>query len=434
MGAVKGLLSTASDITTNDLVGEYQDTIFVRNSRGYNAGTTLFGLMSKLENEAADNLEYNWFERDPIKKTVYSVSTTVTTTSSISFGLSTASQAGEANAYLTSGTVLRSDVTGEYMILGAVPTTTAAIPVVERPVYNGIIPTAFAAATSWTIVTLGKAEGADPVAAAYENPNTIWNYIQTFNSTVEVTNAFKGSVLRSDIAGPLQDRRIQALERISRDIEFAYFFGANSTTVGALAGANSVFGTTGIRYTGGILSSLYAAGLATPNLGVLPVNAVTGNCLTGTAAANGTTTIGNFNLWLQSFMGYGSDCKLAFCGPKAYSAISSYANSGSSGYRIMQNETVYGMNISVINTPFGELSLTQHPLFREAVGQQGTIFAVDLPLMVQKVYEKLFLEDNIQSNGNDSYKEQFRAKLGLKLKFPNAFGVAQNITNIVPTP
>lgn len=112
MGAVKGLLSTASDITTNDLVGEYQDTIFVRNSRGYNAGTTLFGLMSKLENEAADNLEYNWFERDPIKKTVYSVSTTVTTTSSISFGLSTASQAGEANAYLTSGTVLRSDVTG----------------------------------------------------------------------------------------------------------------------------------------------------------------------------------------------------------------------------------------------------------------------------------------------------------------------------------
>jgi len=35
----------------------------------------------------------------------------------------------------------------------------------------------------------------------------------------------------------------------------------------------------------------------------------------------------------------------------------------------------------------------------------------------------LFLEPNIQANGNDSYKEQYRAKLGLKLKFLNAHGV-----------
>ena len=428
MGAVKGLLST-SNADANDLVGEYQDTIFVRNSRGYNAGTTLFGLMSKLENEAADNLEYNWFERDPIKKTVYSNAGLAGATSFF-FGTAAATQAGDANPYLTTGTVLRSDLTGEYMVLGAVPNDVITAVPVTRLAYNGIAATAVVAAQSWTIITVGKAEGADPVAAAYENPNTIWNYIQTFNSTVEVTNAFKGSVLRSDIAGPLQDRRIQALERISRDIEFAYFFGANALTVGAAAtpSANN-FGTTAVRYTGGILSSLYAAGLANTTTS-LPVDAVTGNCLTGKTA--GSTSIGNFNLWLQTFMGYGSDCKLAFCGPKAYAAISSYANSGSSGYRIMQNETVYGMNISVINTPFGELSLTQHPLFREAVGQQGTIFAVDLPLMVQKVYEKLFLEDNIQSNGNDSYKEQFRAKLGLKLKFPNAFGVAQNVTSITP--
>lgn len=428
MGAVKGLLST-SNAEANDLVGEYQDTIFVRNSRGYNAGTTLFGLMSKLENEAADNLEYNWFERDPIRKTVYSNAGLANAVSFL-FGTTAATQAGDANPYLTTGTVLRSDLTGEYMVLGAVPNDVSSVVPVARPAYNGIAATSVVAAQSWTIVTVGKAEGADPVAAAYENPNTIWNYIQTFNSTVEVTNAFKGSVLRSDIAGPLQDRRIQALERISRDIEFAYFFGANSLTVGAAATPSfNNFGTTAVRYTGGILSSLYAAGLANTTSS-LPANAITGNCLTGTAVANGVTNIGNFNLWLQTFMGYGSDCKLAFCGPKAYAAISSFANSGSSGYRIMQNETVYGMNISVINTPFGELSLTQHPLFREAVGQQGTIFAVDLPLMVQKVYEKLFLEDNIQSNGNDSYKEQFRAKLGLKLKFPNAFGVAQNITSI----
>ena len=70
MSAVKGLLST-NEAATNELVGEYQTTIFVRNSRGYNVGTTLFGLMSRLDNEPADNMEYNWFEREPVRKTIY---------------------------------------------------------------------------------------------------------------------------------------------------------------------------------------------------------------------------------------------------------------------------------------------------------------------------------------------------------------------------
>jgi hypothetical protein len=51
--------------------------------------------------------------------------------------------------------------------------------------------------------------------------------------------------------------------------------------------------------------------------------------------------------------------------------------------------------------------------------------------MTQKVYEKLFLEPNIQTPGTDSYKEQYRAKLGLKLKFANAFGVAHNLSKII---
>jgi hypothetical protein len=44
--------------------------------------------------------------------------------------------------------------------------------------------------------------------------------------------------------------------------------------------------------------------------------------------------------------------------------------------------------------------------------------------------EPLFLEPNIQTPGQDSYKEQFRAKLGLKLRFANAFGYAQSLQKI----
>ena len=92
------------------------------------------------------------------------------------------------------------------------------------------------------------------------------------------------------------------------------------------------------------------------------------------------------------------------------------------------DETVFGMNIQVVNTPFGELSLTQHPMFREASGLQSWIVVVDLPLLAQKTYEKLFLEPNIQANGSDSYLEQYRAKLGLKLKFPQAFAIGTSLT------
>jgi hypothetical protein len=412
MGAVKGLLAT-TDGPSDDLVGEFQESIFVRNSRGYNVGTSLFGLMSRLDNEPAENVEYSWYERDPVRKTVYGSSGVTDTTTLVFKNLtSDATTAATANPWLVPGMVLMRNLqnatTNLFIRINSVGndvTTPCGI------TYLSGTATTLVNNDVWTIVTAGKYEGADPSSAVYENQTTIQNYIQTFNSTVELSNAFKNSVLRSDIEGPLTDRRIQAMERISRDIEFAYFLGTKYSSAG----------TYGKQYfTGGVHDSLVQAGLSSSNI-------VTG-------AATGTLAFTTFNTWLQNVMGYGSDVKLAFCGPRAYAAISERANSQSSGYRIMQNETVFGLNIQVINTPFGELNLTQHPLLREAGGVAGDsyglnswMFVVDLPMLTQKVFEPLFLEPNIQSNGSDSYKEQFRAKLGLKMKFPQAFGVCKNL-------
>jgi hypothetical protein len=55
------------------------------------------------------------------------------------------------------------------------------------------------------------------------------------------------------------------------------------------------------------------------------------------------------------------------------------------------------------------------------------MFVIDLAMLKQKTMEPLFLEPNIQTPGQDSYKEQYRAKLGLKLKFANAFGYAASL-------
>jgi hypothetical protein len=404
MSAVAGLLSNSNALTT-DLVGEYQETILVRNAKGMNAGTTLFGLMAKLKPENAENSEYNWFERNPTKREIFANGADAVLPGSSGEADTIVFQGDKAGAdaypYLAAGHVLRNDRTGEVVLVTATPTNNTVA--VQRAIHTtDMTGLTIADEDTFQIITLGKDEGALPTRAAFEEPEVLTNYIQTFNSTVELTNAFKANKLRTDVEGPLRERRIQALEKVGKDIELAFLLGTKKR----------VTGTNGYQYfTGGLKSSV--------DVGA-PSNVLNGLAGTG-------VTIAVFTAWLQKFMTVGSDAKLALCGPNAYAAISNFANQATAGYRIMQNENVYGMNIAVIQTPFGELDLAFHPLLKEISSLSGWMFVVDLAHIVQKTMEPLFLEPNIQTPGQDSYKEQYRAKLGLKLKFAEAFGYAQNL-------
>ena len=406
MANVSGFLSTTNAQAT-DQVGEWQESVLVRNAKGFNTGSTLFGLMSRLKSEPADSVTFNWWERDPVRISFYSNAANADTSTGAALVLTFDDGAGNAVYPLfDANCILVNDRTGERVRVAAAPSTA------NVTVVRAVQGTSIAAVLDndlWTLVTMAKDEGSDPVRASYSEPDSYQNYIQTFNETVLLTNAFKAGVLRTDLDGPLKERRTFALEKIAKNIELAYFFGVKENATG----------TNGkIYYTGGIQSAIDTAGL-------------TANYLNGQASSG--VTLDAFKVWLQSFMQVGSDVKLGFCGPQAYAAISNYANTGAGGFRIMNQETVFGMAITNIVTPFGELALAMHPLFKNSVADHGTMFVVDLQLIVQKVMEPLFLETNIQSPGQDSYKEQFRAKLGLKQKFPEAFGYAKKLQLITAT-
>lgn len=403
MSAVSGILSVGNADQTNEWVSEYQDTILVRNAKGMNAGTTLFGLMSRLKNEPSETTEYKWFERDPVKREVFAAAAEASTSEATLTLDDNAASPKPVTGIVQVGSVLQNTRTGEGVRVTAINSTSATTTSVETT--RAFIGQAAAINNNdtYVVITLGKDEGATPVDAVYESPSVLENYIQTYNSTVELTNAFKGSKLRTDIEGPLKERRVQALERIARDIELSYFFGK----------AAKVGGTNGTAYyTGGIQASVDATGNDSQSLD---------------GGNDFTVTLADFKSWLEEFMTVGSDAKLAFAGPKAYSALSNFANSESNGFRITGSETVFGMNIQTILTPFGEVSLAMHPLFKEIGEYNDWMVVCDLPMLVQKYMEPLFLEPNIQTPGQDSYKEQFRAKYGLKLKFAEAFGYAQNL-------
>jgi len=406
MSAIAGLLSLRAGPGTEEWVSEYQESILVRNAKGLNVGTTLFGLMSKLKNEPAETTEYKWFERDPVTRTVYSSSANLNT--AITSGADAAETltfddgaSGSVDGIVQVGVILVNDRTQESVRVTA--RGSASSFTVERGFAGSV--TAVLDNDTWTVVTLGKDEGANPATAVFEGSDVLENYIQTFNSTMELANAFKGSKLRTDIDGPLRERRIQALERIARDIEFAYLLGVKARKTG----------TNGYQYyTGGVKAAVDQIG---------GNNVLNGNGSSGVA-------LDTIRTWLQSFMTVGSDAKLALCGPASYATWSTYANSAANGFRITGQENVYGMNITTIQTPFGELDLSMHPLFKEVSAYEDWVFVVDLGHIVQKVMEPLFLEPNIQTPGQDAYKEQFRAKYGLKLRFAEAFGYAYDFSKI----
>lgn len=417
MSAVAGLLSSSNGSQSldnkGDLVGEYQDTILVRNSKGMNAGSTLFGLMSRLKAESAENTEFNWFERDPVKRELICVTDddggdSVPGSQGAADTIVVEATEGEADdawQYLAQGHILRNQTTGEYLEVTATPTTNTIS--VARSIATGTGLSGFklTAGDVLAIVTLGKDEGALPTRASYEEPEVLTNYIQTYNAVVELTNAFKANKLRSDAAGPLKARRIQALEKIAKDIEMSFLLGVKRRAAG----------TNGYEYfTGGIKDAVDRS---------VPNNALNGAGGTG-------VSLSALQDWMQGFMTVGSDAKLALCGPKAYSVFSTFANSATNGFRIMNQENVFGMNITVINTPFGELDLAFHPALKEIPTFSDWMFVVDLAHIMQKTMEPLFLEPNIQTPGQDSYKEQFRAKLGLKLRFADAFGYAHSLQKI----
>lgn len=396
---VAGFLGRAQ-ATTDDDEGEWQSFVLRRNGKGMNSGSTLFGLMSRLAQENADSVTYNWWEKDPVRRIFYSTAARTDSDTTISFDDNASSPQTDIWVFLTAGAVMLNERTGERIRIAATPTTTTVT------ITRAIQGTAAAAVNDndlWLLVTHAQASGSAPVRSAFAQPTSYSNYIQTFNKTASLDNAYKAGVLRTDLDGPMMEQKLDALEQIANDIELAFFLGIKELS-----------GTT--YYTGGLKASVDAASLT--------ANALNGN---GTAGVN----LSDFNAWMQTILQHGSDTKLFFGGPLSYAAISTYAISAAGGYRMTDNsETVFGMNIETIKTPFGQISLASHPLFQSIIMLQDYAFVIDLQLLKQKVLEPLFFQEYEPTNGADAWQGQFRAKLGLKQKDPQAFGYAYDLSKI----
>lgn len=421
MSAVSTFLTT-SNATPNDQVGEWYEEIRIRQGRSANMNAPLLGICSRLKAEKAKSYFYNWFERDPATRNYYinnsgSAYTSTTTILNISDVTGSTSPVWPM---LNVNSVLLNTSTGEYITLVQRPTTNTIV--VTRNAYNALgggigTGTTGGVATGqlWSLITLPRDEGGLPPRAVFEQPETLTNYVQTFGSSVFLSNYYEAGELRTDMDGPLEQNKVYALETICNDIEFAYLVGQKNAGIDPETGRN-------VYTTGGIKNAIDAA----VTEGTAP-----SACVLNCASSGNAVTLKNFKAWLQSWLINGTERKLIFAGPLAFTALSDYANSGANGFRIMNDDgEVFGMKLYEVVTPMGSVSMAMHPLMKNSIGFQDWMFGLDLSLITQKVMEKLFYQDGIETPGQAAYQGQFRAMLGLKLEFAAAFGYATGLRTI----
>ena len=412
MSNISSFLSTVN-AATNDLVGEFQEAVLARHAKGFNSGAILMGLCAKLKNEPADSPVFNWWERDPSTRTFYATSAvTGTTGTTIVFGASASDTVTAVYNMINLGDILFNDRTSESVYVTADASSNS---VVVTRGNAGSTPVAINAGDRFTIVTRAATEGAIAARAQYQQPGINTNYIQSFNQTLEMSRLFKAAVTRIDSDGPLREARIQALERISNDIELAYLLGSPSVVA---SGQGNIYQTGGIK---AVVDAYIAAG------------GDSANALNGSPNGTAGVSLAAVNAWFYSVLTRGSDAKLMLAGSKAYAAISQFANSNTGGYRTGVSDRVFGMNIQEILTPNGSVGLVSHPLLTEQPAFNDWAFIVDLQHVIQKVYRPLDIERNIQLPGQQTYREQFYASLGLRTKFPAAHGYATGLSKILTT-
>lgn len=256
--------------------------------------------------------------------------------------------------------------------------------------YNG-------AGVNPNLVCIGSAfeEGSlAPTGVAFD-PTDAYNYMQIFRSTLEMTRTAMKTRLRTP--DQHKEAKRECLELIGVDMERAFFFGRRST--GVKDGKP-------IRFTGGLMSTIPAGNKLS----------VTGNSLT--------------MLELESFMlqifRTGSSEKMAFAGLQALNTIQQTVRKNAQ-WNIQNGLKEFGMAVTRITTPFGELVLKAHPLFSQMAGgitggsayygMDTSMFVLDMGKIKYRYLEDsdLTFEDELEVPGMDGVKEGYIAECGLEV-------------------
>lgn len=323
---IQGLRDT-SNFVTDQRPKNWREGILLLYPNGKMPLTALTSLM---KSRSVDDPEFNWWEKElddrrlVLGANLTAANTTITVT------------AGAQG--LKQGDLLYVEESEEILFVASDPASDTSITVTRG--FAGTTPATLdydGAAVNPNLLVIGSAyeEGSLAPTGVNFDPTKKYNYTQIFRNTLEATRTATKTRLRTGDA--IKEAKRECLEYHGIDMERAFWLGQRYE--GTRNGKPH-------RATGGVLSWLPNDNIKNANAGV---------------------DMETLEEYLYEIFLYGSSEKMAFCGNRSLLTIQQVVRKNSS-IEIMSGLKEFGMNVSRLICPFGELVLKTHPLFNQVRG------------------------------------------------------------------
>lgn len=412
--AIIGLRDTSGFTTAGERPQNWRETLLLLYPNSAEAAKApLTALTSLMKSSSTDDPHFHWFTKtldDRRLKLAAALAGGVVTPTG---GVLTLDATYKPSIIAYENTLLYVEATGEIMLVNADPSDPTQLSVLRAfagTTGNAVDPAV--AGTNPYVLIIGSAfeEGSMPPTGVNFDPEELYNYLQIFRRTLEITRTASKTRLRTGDA--VKEARRECLEYTSVDMERAFFLGTRSL---------QTYNGKPQRTTGGIIWQIQQA--APGNIYSYPGTGMDMNTL---------------EIQLEKLFRWGSYQKMAFCGNGALLALQQVVRKNTN-YQIFVNEKEYGMRVTKLVTPFGELVFKDHPLFTQNTGgvAGGTPFTAMNNWAVILDMDKIryrYLTDsdldyqaNLQPNGLDGMQSGYLGECGIEIEHAVTCNVWKNL-------
>ena len=368
----------------------------------------LTALTSQMKSRSVDDPYFHWFEKKMQDRRLILGASITAADTTLTITDNTAASGQSTALSVKSGDVVMSEQTGELMAVVSDPTAATAIEVVRA--FAGSTAAALdpaAAGINPHLIVVGSAyeEGSNAPTGVNFDPVEKSNRTQIFRTTLEMTRTAQKTRLRT--GDQVREAKRECLEIHGVDMERAFWFGmASLTTLNNKP-----------RHTmDGVLQFIPDDGTVDP----IP--------RTFNAPAGGVDMEWVEEAFYQIFQ-YGSSEKMGFLGNRALLTLGQVLRKNAS-WEFTSGVKEFGMRVTRVFSPFGEVVFKTHPLFNQMRGGQtaGTDYngweancvILDMGNLthVTLAGDDTVWEPDLQENDLDGMKAGYLSEVSIEIHHP----------------
>ncbi len=311
----------------------------------------------------------------------------------------------------------------------------------------GVIATIFVATTAIRIVGSAYGEGQAGVglkATAFKRPYQIQNTTQIFRDHFDFPGSVLQMGLKYDKTGPYRIKAKDTVVDHMTSIERSLIWGRRATITRASFDTGQE--DLSVRHFSGIIEFLElwdagSTGIAVDGTTYAPygfkaastVDTDDGKRVIANSA--GTFTVTQWNEWAERVGRYHtnrSSEKLVLCGSGAIIALAEMFRKNTQ-MKVEEGASVYGLNFTILKTPFGNFNFVSHPLFNEIPAYRYWCLILDIwSLKLRPLLNRdTKLLKNRQNNGDDFRRDEYLTEIGLEFWAPEQHMLIKNLRTYI---